>query len=565
MRPRLGRLTGFERFLSLFTSVRPGEGTSVLFLFATAFVLMACYYILKPVRDALILAEGSAEIKAYSQGIVAVTLVFILPLYKQLYEGLSDHESRSRVLHWVTAFFISNLVIFYLLGHGGIPISVPFYVWLSIFNVTVVAQFWAFAADLYNTRSGQRLFVVIMVGSSIGAWVGSQASKYLFSMIGGYGLMLLAAGILVLPIFLSVLAERAVPEGSENMSREQIGDGRLTLADLVGGFDIVLKSRYLTIIAVLILVITMVNTAGEYIVSHFVDARAEALAAAPGATLTEVEYLGRFWGDYYAWITLFSMLLQLFVVSRIFRWVGIRGAVLVLPMFIIIHYGILWVLPVFGAVRILQIAENAISYSLQNTTNHSLYLPLEREEKYVGKTTIDTFFFRAGDAAIAALVFVLIDRLGLGIEAFIALGFFLGIVALFAAFEIRRLHKQAIKRNLSNLPPKITAPLPDVYVPAGQLLMFSVPEGCFMDPDPGDTLEYQAQQIDGSPLPKWVKFDRHNQTFEVRPPGQSEGSVTVQVIASDFEGLTVECSFEIEHGVEGHPEFRPTSEDPAGA
>lgn len=561
MRPKLARFSAFERFLALFTSVRPGEGRSVLFLFATAFVLMACYYILKPVRDALILAEGSAEIKAYSQGIVAVTLVFILPLYKQLYEGLSDHESRSRVLHWVTAFFISNLVIFYLLGVGEIPISVPFYVWLSIFNVMVVAQFWAFAADLFNNRSGQRLFVVIMVGASVGAWVGAQASKFLFALIGGYGLMLLAGAILGLPIFLSVMAEKAVPEGSENMHREQIGDGRLTMMDLVGGFDVVFKSRYLSVLAVLILVLTMVNTAGEYIFSHFVDIRAEELAAAPGATLTEMEYLGRFMGDYYAWITLGSMLLQLFVVSRVFRAIGVRGAVLILPMFVIIHYGILWVLPIFGVVRILQIVENALSYSLQNTTNHTLYLPLDREEKYVGKTTIETFFFRAGDAAIAVLVFVLVGQLGLGIQSFIALSFFLGLISLFAAFEIRRLHKQEIRRNLTNLPPRIEVPLPDVYVPAGQLLMFSVPEGCFMDPDPGDTLEYEARLIDGSPLPRWIRFDRHNQTFTVRPPRGSEGSITIEVIARDFEGLEVDCTFNVEHGADGHPRFITAAAD----
>ncbi|MEM6575025.1 MAG: putative Ig domain-containing protein [Pseudomonadota bacterium] len=553
MRVDLARLTLFERFLTLFTSVRPGEGRSVKHLFLTALVLMGSYYILKPVRDALILAEGSAEIKAYAQGIVAVTLAFLLPLYKQLYAGLSNKKSRSLVLRWVTAFFISNLLMFCLLGRGGISISVPFYVWLSIFNVTVVAQFWAFAADLYNTRSGQRLFVVIMVGASIGSWLGSQTSKYLFAVVGEYGLMLLAAGVLALPMILSILAERSVPEGSENNNREQPESQRFALADLVGGFDVVFRSRYLIALAILVMTLTMVNTVGEFVLSYLVDERAEAMAA--GAGLTEVQYLGRFWGDYYAWVTLSSMVLQLLVVSRLMRAIGIRAVVLILPAFVILHWGILLLIPGFFLVRGLQIAENAISYSIQNTANQALYLPLNREQKYVGKTTIDTFFFRAGDGLVALLVFLLIDQLNLSITAFFVLALALGGVALWAALSIRRQHREEIRQRMKNLPPKIVAPLPNVYVPAGQMLMFSISDGYFMDPDPGDTLDYQARLAGGGTLPRWVRFDRHNQTFTMRPPAATSGTVEIELVARDYEGLEVNASFTIEHGLEGHPRF----------
>ena len=88
----LSRLTPFERFLSLFTSVRPGEGASVWHLFAAAFGLTFAYYLLKPVREALLLSEGDAELGAYMDGAVALTLIFLIPLYRQLYLSLSGSE-----------------------------------------------------------------------------------------------------------------------------------------------------------------------------------------------------------------------------------------------------------------------------------------------------------------------------------------------------------------------------------------------------------------------------------------------------------------------------------------
>ena len=122
------RLTPFERFLTLFTSVRPGEGVSVFYLFSSGFVLLAAYYLLKPVRESLILSEGSAEIRAYSVGMVALVLLLVIPLYKRLFSSLSATENKSRLLRWVSAFFVSNLLIFYVIGSAGYPISVPFFI-----------------------------------------------------------------------------------------------------------------------------------------------------------------------------------------------------------------------------------------------------------------------------------------------------------------------------------------------------------------------------------------------------------------------------------------------------
>jgi ATP:ADP antiporter, AAA family len=559
--PTFSRLTWFERLLTLFTSVRPGEGRSIFVMLAQIFLLLHGYYLIRLVRETLILVEGSPEIRAYSTGAIALSLIFIIPLYKLLFDYLRSGGNKSAVLRWVGGFFVSNLLVFALLVWLGIPIAVPFYIWVGVFNVMVIAQFWAFAADLFNIRTGQRLFAVIMVGAALGALTGSQVAGRLYPLIGVTNLMLLAAALFTCVLVLSRIAERIVPEGSRSAKTEEPSEPPANfIAQLLGGFSVVARSGYLLRIALFVMLLNLVNSNGGYILATFVSVYAGETAAASAGLLAKGDVLARFFGNYYAWITALQIVIQLFLVSRIFRWFGVRGAILVLPIVMIINYGLILFLPVFALVRLMMIVENATNYSVQGTTNHTLYLPVTREEKYVGKTTIDTFIARFGDLLHAALIMLVAQWLGLEVGWTIAINLALAVALFGLGLAIGRFHRSEIRHNLENLPPVVSARLPDVYVPAGQMLVFSIPDDVFMDPDPGDTLNYQAQSADGAPLAPWIRFDRHNQTFTVCPPGTGEGSVPVVLTATDFEGLSVQAGFRIDYGADPVPRFIAATE-----
>src|SRR5436309_16089663 len=128
-----------ERGLSLLAEVREGEGVTALLLMLNVFLLLLAYYILKTVREPLILTGGGAEVKSYSSAGQALLLMFIVPLYG----SLASRFRRIRLINTVTLFFVSNLVLFYFLAHLKVPLGVPFYLWVGIFNVLVIAQFWA--------------------------------------------------------------------------------------------------------------------------------------------------------------------------------------------------------------------------------------------------------------------------------------------------------------------------------------------------------------------------------------------------------------------------------------
>ena len=173
-----------------------------------------------------------------------------------------------------------------------------------------------------------------------------------------------------------------------------------------GGFRLVFRERYLLLIAFLVLVFNLVNTLGGFILNTMITIEANTrIAAGAAGGLDERELIGTLAGSIQTWVNLLALLLQAFVVSRIFRLVGVRGALFVLPLVALGGYTSIALLPLFSIVRWTKVLENGTDYSIQNTTRHALFLPTSREAKYKAKQAIDSFFVRAGDMLQALIVF----------------------------------------------------------------------------------------------------------------------------------------------------------------
>jgi AAA family ATP:ADP antiporter len=174
-----------------------------------------------------------------------------------------------------------------------------------------------------------------------------------------------------------------------------------------GGFAMILKSRYLSLIALLLVLLNVVNTTGGFLLDKLVVRAAEqATVGAAAADSLQQTFIGEFYGNYLSWVNLLAFLFQLFLVSRIFKYVGVRGALFILPCIALGGYSLLLAFPLLGAVRIAKIFENSTDYSIQNTARHALFLPTSREAKYKAQAAIETFFWRSGDVLQAGVVFL---------------------------------------------------------------------------------------------------------------------------------------------------------------
>jgi AAA family ATP:ADP antiporter len=151
-----------------------------------------------------------------------------------------------------------------------------------------------------------------------------------------------------------------------------------------------------------------------------------------------------FSGSLFATVNLVSFLLQLIVTSRVIRYMGVRGALFILPALALVNYSIIAIAPLLAVVRIGKIMENATDYSIQNTIRQALFLPTTREAKYKAKAAIDTFFTRLGDLVQAGIVFGG-TAVGLGIGGFAWLNVALTVVWLVVAGQIVREHRRRTK------------------------------------------------------------------------------------------------------------------------
>ncbi|HSQ68642.1 MAG TPA: hypothetical protein VLM41_01045 [Steroidobacteraceae bacterium] len=408
------RRSWLERLLAAFTEVRAGEGISALALAFNVFLILATYYLIKPVREALILSvPGGPEIKSYASAGQALLLLMAVPAYG----WLANRTPRMRLIDTVTLIFVACLVGFYLLLHSGVSIGVAFFLWVGIFNLMIPAQFWAFANDIYTPDEGKRLFVLIAFGASLGAVFGSFLANRLIPLIGVHEMLLLAAAVLASTLVVThFVAHRerrrfaAPAPGATDPAAEQ---------PLSGGnaFALVFRNRYLLLLAVMLLLNNWVNSNGEYILGHIVKDAAEDFAGGRDSAVQE-EFIASFYSKYFGVVNLAGMLLQLFVVSRVIKYIGVPLAICLLPAITFGGWVFVAALPVLGVVRWVKTVENSTDYSLQSTLKQVMYLPTSRAEKYKAKQAIDTFFVRAGDVCSAVLVFAAIHLLALDVRGF---------------------------------------------------------------------------------------------------------------------------------------------------
>jgi ATP:ADP antiporter, AAA family len=404
------------------------------------FLLLGAYYLLKTVREVLILTQGGAEVKSYSSAGQAALLLVLVPLFG----AFASRVNRVRLVTGVTLFFASNLVVFIFLGKTGVREGIAFFLWVGVFNVLVIAQLWAFATDLYTQKQGERLFPLVGVGSSLGAWIGAVAATRAIRPAGPYGLMTAAAFLLVCCAVLTKwinLRHVRIQDATQRKQAEQP-------LSKEGGFQLIFRDRYLLLIALLVVILNIVNTSGEFLLSKLVVG--EAARAFPDAIRMAADrqrYIGEFYGSYFAWFNVAGLILQMFFVSRIFKAVGPGGSLFVGPCIALVGYSVILVAPLLPLVRVLKILDNSSDYSIQSTAGQALFLPTSREAKYKAKAAIDAFFKRFGDVLQAGIVY-LGTSLGFALSVFAALNLGFTIIWIVIAAALSREYRRRSHRTL---------------------------------------------------------------------------------------------------------------------
>lgn len=447
------RLSRLERLLRVFTDVREGEGATALLLFANVFLILCAYYFIKPLREGWISVSDIAgltkmEVKAYSSFGQSLLLIFIVMAYTRL----SSRWPRRTLITRSTLFCMSNMVVFWLLQPGFFVEHLPgagiaFYLWVGMFGVFVVAQFWAFVADLYAQDRGHRLLPMVAIGATAGAVFGSWVSEELVHSqdFMKQSLLIVALLPLLASILLTHWADRRGPLGQGYSAPQAAPPAAVGRRDAL---MLVLRSRYLLPVACATLLVNWVNTNGENLLFRVLQESltAQALASGVVGEMAILEFTRdgttAFYADFFFWVNAVALVLQALVASRLLKYGGFGAILMLLPAIALLSYATMALLPVLAVVKIMKIAENATDYSINNTARHVLWLPLPAEMVYKGKAAVETLFVRLGDGLAALTVLVGVEFLALSTQGFFVFTVALVLIWIWLCVVVVREHRR---------------------------------------------------------------------------------------------------------------------------
>ena len=408
--------------------------------------MLTAYFMGKPVRESWLSVSvigdlSKLEIKALSGFLQSIVLVGLLPFYTKLYDLLP----RGKLLLCVNLFFVITFPIFYFVSPGllneNIPyVGVGFYVWIGIFSVMVVAQFWAFAADLYDDEAGKRLFPLIAIGAALGAILGSILTNFMIDTanLDNYAMLFFA------PIPLALATWLLWHVDKEEYAKDVASGENLKAPpeDPRSAWRIITGNRYILLIALFIFMLNWIVTNGENILFAAVQDNIAQMDVS-GLTPKEVEaFVGRettqFYSKIYFWVNLIGLLLQAFVVSRLLKFGGLAGILLVPPVVSLASTGAMGAASNLTTFTAAKTAENATNHSVANTARNILWLPVPKAALYKAKTAVDTICVRLADALAAATVISCTRFSNLSVKNFLMINFVLIVVWIIVALLILR-------------------------------------------------------------------------------------------------------------------------------
>jgi AAA family ATP:ADP antiporter len=385
-------------------NARPEELPGLLAAFACVFAMFSSYSILRPIRETMGLTSGVETLPALFWG----TFIAMLAL-QPVYGWLTSRFRRTVFLPWVYLFFIVNIIGFHAWFNAQEDhtwIARVYFIWVSVFNLFVVAVFWSLMADVFTREQAGRLFGFIAAGLSLGGLFGPFVGKQLVQPLGTINLLLVSATLLALGLgfMLAVLAwhrRHGVREPGAGASQDpdaRLGGGALA------AFAQVARSPYLALIALFVLLLTWVST--------FLYLEQQAVVA---ATFTDRDARTEFFNTLDFWVQAASLTVQLFLFGRLYRWLGFRALITLVPVAMTLAFATLALVPTFAVLIGVMVLRRVGEYAIARPSRDTLYTVVTREEKYKAKSLIDTFVYRGGDATSASVHALLKSTFGLGL------------------------------------------------------------------------------------------------------------------------------------------------------
>ncbi|MEP6832403.1 MAG: MFS transporter [Gemmatimonas sp.] len=435
-----------DRLIGKLVNIQPGEMRASLMACLYFFFLLASYFILRSIRDAIGVQAGITKLPDLFLYTFIATLL-LNPVFSFIVSKLPVRKFIPIVyrVFGVCLFGFAAVLKWVPSNETGWMVPV-FWVWAAVFSLFVPSVFWGFMSDTFTSEQSKRLYGFIGVGGTLGALAGSSITALLAKIVGIPVLLVCSAVMLEL----GVQVVRWFPTSFRTETKAREGAQAAIGGNSFAGFTHVVKSPYLLMICVYMMLYT-IGTTVLYV------QQAGMVKAAFDTQEARTSFLA--WID--VAVQVLTIIAQLFVTGRVIKWLGVGITLAILPVMSIVGFTSLGVWSSITLFVVYSTLRRAGNNAFASPGREVLYTVVSPEDKYKAKNLIDTFVYRTGDQ-IGARSYAILAEAGVPIARISFMAASLSAVWLAVSFWLGRRHTVLLanEERVSISPKGAPAPVP---------------------------------------------------------------------------------------------------------
>lgn len=363
-------------------------------LFLSFVLIILAYYQIKPAARSLFIQYWSADKLPYVWITTAAVLGLIIGAYHRIVERF---DRLTVVLGTLLSFAVALVVFRVLFAVGGSAVAVVFYVFVDIFSVVLVEQFWSLANAVNTTHSGRRWYGFVAMAGPVGGMLGGKLAALLVAShwLATADLLLVSAAMLVVLFGINLFNGRRGLYSEQPMQRQEIA---------LSGWRELAGNRYLRLIAVLLLTSQIVESLVDFQFSKAIE-----------AAYSDTDQRTAYQGNFYFLLNGVAIGVNLLVTPLVHQYLGVMTGLLVQPLLVTLGTIAYTMAPTLKAASALKIADRGMSYSINRASKEILYIPMDARTAYQAKAWIDMFGYRLFKVVGSVLILALTQWFVLGI------------------------------------------------------------------------------------------------------------------------------------------------------
>ena len=343
-------------------------------LFVNFFLIILAYYQVKTASKSLLIEFAGAAWFPYVWIYSALTLTVLIGFYHRIVARFR----RVRVVFSSLIIFALCLVGFrYLIQHGSTATAIAFYIFVDIFSVILVEQFWSLTVSISDTGEGKKSFWFVGTGGLAGGLCGGLLAGFLVknTALNTPDLLYVCAALLLATLVHNILMWR---KGMFEELPDQPSSGAVRI-----DWSALLSNRYIVLIAALLCLSQLVQALVEFQFVSIIERE-----------YTELAERTVFIGWFLAMMGVFSIAVNLLITPLIHRYFGIFAGLLIQPVVIASCSFVFFFHATLTSVSIMKLSDRGLSYSINRASKELLYIPIDPVQTYQVKAWIDMLGYR---------------------------------------------------------------------------------------------------------------------------------------------------------------------------